>query len=77
MNTAEYGEVSERFKEPVLKTGDAATHRGFESPPLRHIFAIEKTTAYAAVFFLYEYKTLQRSKDAVARIAKPRYDVSM
>ena len=31
------GEVSERFKEPVLKTGDAAMHRGFESHPLRHI----------------------------------------
>ena len=31
------GEVSERFKEPVLKTGDAATHRGFESHPLRHV----------------------------------------
>ena len=25
------GEMSERFKEPVLKTGDGATHRGFES----------------------------------------------
>ena len=29
------GEMSERFKEPVLKTGDAATHRGFESHSLR------------------------------------------
>ncbi len=28
--------MSERFKEPVLKTGDAATHRGFESHSLRH-----------------------------------------
>ena len=28
--------MSEWFKEPVLKTGDAATHRGFESHPLRH-----------------------------------------
>ena len=33
-----YGEVSEWFKEPVLKTGDAATHHGFESHPLRHLF---------------------------------------
>ena len=32
-----YGEVSEWFKEPVLKTGDAAMHRGFESHPLRHM----------------------------------------
>ena len=31
-----YGEMSERFKEPVLKTGDGATHRGFESHSLRH-----------------------------------------
>ena len=29
------GEMSERFKEPVLKTGDGATHRGFESHSLR------------------------------------------
>ena len=32
----ESGEMSERFKEPVLKTGDGATHRGFESHSLRH-----------------------------------------
>ena len=31
-----FGEMSERFKEPVLKTGDGATHRGFESHSLRH-----------------------------------------
>ena len=31
-----HGEMSERFKEPVLKTGDGATHRGFESHSLRH-----------------------------------------
>ncbi len=31
----EHGEMSERFKEPVLKTGDAATRRGFESHSLR------------------------------------------
>ena len=27
--------MSERFKEPVLKTGDGETHRGFESHSLR------------------------------------------
>ena len=27
--------MSEGFKEPVLKTGDGATHRGFESHSLR------------------------------------------
>ena len=30
------GEMSERFKELVLKTSDAATRRGFESHSLRH-----------------------------------------
>ena len=30
-----HGELSERFKEPVLKTGDGATHREFESHTLR------------------------------------------
>ena len=30
------GEVSEWFKEPVLKTGDSVRGRGFESHPLRH-----------------------------------------
>ena len=29
------GEMSERFKELVLKTSDGATHRGFESHSLR------------------------------------------
>ena len=32
-----HGEMSEWFKEPVLKTGDAARHRGFESLSLRQI----------------------------------------
>ena len=31
----QYGEVSEWFKELVLKTSDVARHRGFESPALR------------------------------------------
>ena len=35
-----FGEMSERFKEPVLKTGDAAMRRGFESHSLRHSFRI-------------------------------------
>ena len=33
-----YAEVSEWFKEPVLKTGDSAMGRGFESHPLRSFF---------------------------------------
>ena len=34
---AEYGEMSEWFKELVLKTSDPATGRGFESHSLRHM----------------------------------------
>ena len=40
-----HGEMSERFKEPVLKTGDAETHRGFESHSLRHMSAVIQVTA--------------------------------
>ena len=32
-----FGEVSERFMELVLKTSDSERGRGFESHPLRHI----------------------------------------
>ena len=34
------GEVSEWFKEPVLKTGDPARDRGFESHPLRQSYNV-------------------------------------
>ena len=33
----QYGEMSERFKEPVLKTGESETAQGFESLSLRHL----------------------------------------
>lgn len=33
-----YGGVAEWFKAPVLKTGDSARDRGFESHLLRHSF---------------------------------------
>ncbi len=33
--------MSEGFKEPVLKTGDGATHRGFESHSLRHAKTVD------------------------------------
>ena len=36
---SKFGEMSERFKEPVLKTGDPATGRGFESHSLRHFLS--------------------------------------
>ncbi len=37
--------MAERFKAPVLKTGDVERHRGFESLSLRHLYlrsAVEK-----------------------------------
>ena len=40
--------MSERFKEPVLKTGDGATHRGFESHSLRQI----RTPAGVRIFYM-------------------------
>ena len=40
-----HGKVSEWFKELVLKTSDAATHRGFESHPFRHIFLEKRRRA--------------------------------
>ena len=33
-----FGEVSEWFKELVLKTSDPARDQGFESLPLRHLY---------------------------------------
>ena len=42
-----YGEVSEWFKELVLKTSDSARNRGFESHPLRHFFINELITSWS------------------------------
>ena len=39
--SAIHGEVSEWFKELVLKTSDPARDRGFESHSLRHLDLIE------------------------------------
>ena len=41
------GEMSERFKELVLKTSDGATHRGFESHSLRQ----KRTPVLTGVLF--------------------------
>ena len=51
------GEMSERFKEPVLKTGDGATHRGFESHSLRQIKkALEiYSRAFLLLYQLYSH----------------------
>ena len=44
------GEMSERFKEPVLKTGDGATHRGFESHSLRQTPSTPKSVDGVLLF---------------------------
>ena len=67
MNTAEYGEVSEWFKEPVLKTGDAATHRGFESHPLRHN-EIVKGCYYEVSVFVITTLFCQMEKRSIRRV---------
>ena len=47
---SKFGEMSERFKEPVLKTGDPATGRGFESHSLRQkIFPIHIVNIFGVV----------------------------
>ena len=43
--TGSHGEVSEWFKELVLKTSDLARDRGFESHPLRHFKAASENSA--------------------------------
>ena len=44
-----YGELSERFKEPVLKTGDSERNLGFESLTLRQritVILIQRNDGY-------------------------------
>ena len=41
------GEVSERFKELVLKTSDSVRGRGFESHPLRHLVYVLDLEKYS------------------------------
>ena len=54
------GEMSERFKEPVLKTGDGATHRGFESHSLRQ----QKSAPIRGHFFVNEEAEFERATQA-------------
>ena len=52
--------MSERFKEPVLKTGDGATHRGFESHSLRQ----QKSAPIRGRFFVNEEAGFKRATQA-------------
>ena len=47
-----YGEMSEWFKEPVLKTGDPGRDRGFESHPLRFLKEALEDFVSLGVFLL-------------------------
>ena len=68
-----------------MKTGDAATHRGFESHPLRHILKLKRDCyTNVAVSFLSPFpvirgrlKVLQRPKDTVTCITEAGYNVSV
>lgn len=51
-----YGGVAEWFKAPVLKTGDSARDRGFESHLLRHIE--KRAVARATALFLCRMGTI-------------------
>ena len=57
------GELSERFKEPVLKTGDSERNLGFESLTLRQTKSPPPLGWTFSHFFLYLYR-------AVAVVAK-------
>ena len=52
--------MSEGFKEPVLKTGDGATHRGFESHSLRQ----QKSAPIRGHFFVNEEAGFERATRA-------------
>ena len=47
INSVTYGEMSERFKELVLKTSDPVTGRGFESHSLRQNISSKYTVKTA------------------------------
>ena len=64
-----HGEMSERFKEPVLKTGDGATHRGFESHSLRQITHPSLTGGCVFCQFDFEEKFLKNSKNLLTNFA--------
>ena len=52
-----YGGVAEWFKAPVLKTGDSARDRGFESHLLRHLLKKELLPGQR-LFFCAEWAPL-------------------
>ena len=63
----ESGEMSERFKEPVLKTGDGATHREFESHTLRQKETTIPARELSFLFVLFSFLSSLFSRIAVSR----------
>ena len=72
------GEMSERFKEPVLKTGDGATHRGFESHSLRHNTAhCVCSGLYFLTWCLQEGETVDKINDSGLGAFREIYSVQL
>ena len=61
-----HGELSERFKEPVLKTGDSERNLGFESLTLRH----KKTPPSGGFFIGGEFKRFEEAGLTVGGVKK-------
>ena len=58
-----FGEVSEWFKELVLKTSDSERDRGFESHPLRH--SIQYIRYYVCESYLAWRSTQEAEEDGL------------
>ena len=56
-----HGELSERFKEPVLKTGDPERDLGFESLTLRQK---RSTSKEVDLFYIKNYSTNWQTQNA-------------
>ena len=63
-----FGEVSERFKEPVLKTGDGETHREFESHTLRQKETTIPARELSFLFVLFSSNRLRIRERSKKRI---------
>ena len=72
-----HGEMSEGFKEPVLKTGDTATYRGFESHSLRQTQTVclcSEQTVFVLIFQIFNLNSFR--KQIIPRLLDPRISLS-
>ena len=74
------GEMSERFKEPVLKTGDGSAHRGFESHSLRQVKTAEdiflRLFCWYYQFFYHYCNYIVQNSPKEARLSPTLYSLS-